>query len=233
MSDNPLLLLHGALGAASQVSPLIGFLPPTRNCWTVDLPGHGFTELGEETFDIAGFAHSMIQRMDLFKIEQVDVFGYSMGGYVALYLARHFPHRIGKIITLATKFEWTPESAEKETGKLNPEVIEEKVPAFAQLLDARHKAGNWKELLSKTAAMMIEMGNKNPLEESDFKAIQHTVWLHVGEQDNMVSQEETKAVSELLPNGHFIALPDTKHPFDQIDLQSLAQTLESLLGTAE
>ena len=71
-------------------------------------------------------------------IQTIDIFGYSMGGYVALWLARFYPDRVGKIFTLGTKLKWNDEEAEKEIKMLNPEKVELKVPAFAQQLAERH-----------------------------------------------------------------------------------------------
>ena len=55
-----------------------------------------------------------------------------MGGYVALQLANKHPKYVQKIITLGTKFAWDKETAAKEVKMLNPEKIEEKIPAFAK-----------------------------------------------------------------------------------------------------
>ena len=45
---------------------------------------------------------------------------------------------IQKVFTLATKFEWTPDIAQKEIKMLDAAKIAEKIPAFAQLLEKRH-----------------------------------------------------------------------------------------------
>ena len=36
-------------------------------------------------------------------MEQANIFGYSMGGYVGMYLAKHHPGKNNRLITLATK----------------------------------------------------------------------------------------------------------------------------------
>ncbi len=51
-----------------------------------------------------------------------------MGGYVALYLAKHHLQLVHKIFTLATKFHWDETVAANENKRLQPEGIEEKVP---------------------------------------------------------------------------------------------------------
>ena len=51
---------------------------------------------------------------EVITITRADIFGYSMGGYVALHAARRHPERIGSIMTLGTKFAWDTPTAEKE-----------------------------------------------------------------------------------------------------------------------
>jgi pimeloyl-ACP methyl ester carboxylesterase len=83
-----------------------------------------------------------------------------MGGYVAIYLARYYPESVNKIITLATKFIWNETIAAKEIKMLNADKIEEELPDFAVALHKRHAPDNWKTVLEKTAAMLIEMGKR-------------------------------------------------------------------------
>ena len=77
-----------------------------------------------------------------------------MGGYVALSAAIKAPRRFSKIITLGTKFSWSPAEAKKEIQLLNPEIIQEKVPAFANRLSHIHGKEHWQNLMLKTAQMM-------------------------------------------------------------------------------
>nr|MCU0399335.1 alpha/beta hydrolase [Cyclobacteriaceae bacterium] len=134
----PLLLLHGALGSKSQLEPLRQKLEQNRRIvFTLNFSGHS-GEPFQIDFGIAAFADDVIRFMNKQLLSQVDVFGYSMGGYVAVWLAHKFPERIGKIYTLGTKFDWSPESAQKEVRKLDPIKIQEKIPAFARILEHRH-----------------------------------------------------------------------------------------------
>jgi enterochelin esterase-like enzyme len=107
-------------------------------------------------------------------LEKPTVFGYSMGGYVALYLAHSQPTLLGNIITLGTKFEWTPKIAQKEIKMLDAKVIIEKVPKFAEALKTRH-GNDWELLLWKTATMMVDLGNTNALSLEDISLIENHV----------------------------------------------------------
>ena len=224
---NPILLLHGALGSLSQLEPLKKQVETNRTpVFTMNFSGHSGRPYSPDGFGIEVFAHDVLHFLNEHKIEQVDIFGYSMGGYVALWLAHLHPTRIGKIITLGSKFDWSPESAEKEIKKMNAEKIEEKIPAFARLLQHRHAPNDWKELLQKTANMMYGLGQKPLLTETVYKSIQHPTAILLGDQDDMADRGYSQQVAGLLPKGMFHLLSNTSHPIEKVDLNLILDYLK-------
>jgi len=123
----------------------------------LDVSDHGAKDFSNG-FGIAAFSKELHEFILKNKLEKTSVFGYSMGAYVALYLSSQHPEILGNIITLGTKFSWSPEIAEKEIKMLDPEIIKEKVPKFALSLEKRH-SDNWIILLNKTAEMILELVN--------------------------------------------------------------------------
>ena len=121
---NPLLILHGALGSASQLDPVKStFEGKGIVVHSLNFSGHGGASF-QSNFGIEQFSSDTLQYLQHHQLQQVDIFGYSMGGYVALWLAKMHPDRVGRIVTLGTKFDWSEESAAKEVKKLNPEKIQ-------------------------------------------------------------------------------------------------------------
>jgi pimeloyl-ACP methyl ester carboxylesterase len=186
-----------------------------------DFIGHGKRDMPAEEFSIRLFAEDLLQRMNDDNVQVADIFGYSMGGYVGLYLAKHYPERVGRIITVATKLDWNLPTAEKEVKMLDPHIISTKVPAFAKALEERHIAG-WELVLQRTSAMMLRLGANPEMSDEDFSSIEHEVLLCVGDRDKMVFIEETLHVFRLLKNGRFCVLPSTAHPIEQLNLQTLS-----------
>lgn len=219
-----LFLLHGAIGSIAQLEPISELLKDNFEIHKLNFSGHGGRGFNNH-FNIKQFAEDVIEYLTENKIQSVDVFGYSMGGYVALYLAKHYPKRVGKIITLGTKFKWDVNIANKEVKMLNPEVISEKIPAFANALEKRHHPIDWKIVLTKTSNMMLEMGLQNPLQLTDFKQINHEVKVGLAIDDEMVSKEETEEVYKTLPNSEIYFLPNSKHPIERVDLSLLAEEI--------
>ncbi len=224
-----LLILHGALGAKEQFYPLAEMFNDDFQIYLLNFSGHGGKAFKNQ-FNIPQFAQDVIEFLKKENINKIDVFGYSMGGYVALYLAKHYPVRIGKIITLGTKFKWTPEIASKEIKMLNSSKIEEKVPKFAEVLKQRNLPNDWKEMVTKTAQMMVEMGENNVLSIEDYKSIKHFVKIGLADKDEMVSYDETIEVAEALPNAKYFQLENSYHPIEKVDLQLLIKEICSFLS---
>ena len=187
-----------------------------------DFSGHGSAAMPDGPFSIELFAADALQYMNERQIDKVCVFGYSMGGYVAMYLAKQYPEKISKVITLATKWHWDEDTAAKEIQMLNPEKIAHKLPAFAATLVQRHAPNDWKDVLQKTTEMMIALGKDNTLKVDDHAAINIPVLLMLGDRDKMVSLDETLAVYKTLPAAQLAVLPGTPHPIEQTDAALLA-----------
>lgn len=215
-----ILLLHGAIGSAEQLQPLAKALSNTYIVHTFNFSGHGGNPI-DGTFSIEKFAGEVVDFLAENNLAKVSIFGYSMGGYVALYVAKHYPEKVDSIITLATKFQWDKDIAAKEIKMLQPTIIEEKLPAFAKQLHDRHQPTSWKTILEQTAQMMIEMGNNNPLQAVDFTALTCKVLLMIGDRDKMVSLAETIDTYKLLPKAQLAVLPNTTHPIEQVDIQHI------------
>jgi len=217
----PVLLLHGALGSKDQLDPLKTVLEESgHEVYALNFSGHG-GEPFREPFGIEGFSEDVLHFQEDKGLKTADIFGYSMGGYVALWLAHRHPDRVGKIVTLGTKFDWSPDAAAREIRKVNPDKIEEKVPAFARILQRRHAPHDWKELLHKTAQMMTQLGAGPLLTIEMLKTIPHQVSILLGDLDDTSDLTFSQSVAEALPHGKFSLLEKTPHPLERVDVKLL------------
>jgi pimeloyl-ACP methyl ester carboxylesterase len=222
---DPILLLHGALGSRDQLEPLRESLAAGRDVHCMNFSGHGGAPFPSAPLAIPLFADDVLWWMKSREILRVRIVGYSMGGYVGLYLARHFPERISSVATFATKFRWNKETAAKESAMLDPAAMRAKVPAFAAALAARHSEARWEELVRATAAMMLELGETPALSAGDLRAIEQPALLGVGDRDAMVSIDETAEAARDLRHGSLLVLPSTPHPIEKIPVGLLASAL--------
>ena len=225
----PIVLLHGALGAQVLFTALKKELSNEFEVFTFDFSGHGKVSFSEEGFGIEVFAKELQDFITSNELVNVPIFGYSMGGYVALYLAATASTDISKIITLGTKFEWTPESAAHETARMNPEVMEEKIPAYTQSLQQRH-GNEWKQLVYQTAGMMIDLGESPLLGTEELAKIKQKVYVLRGEQDHMVSKAESEKTVQQIPSAEYFELEHIPHPLEKTDPKLLAKEIRFILN---
>jgi esterase/lipase len=227
-----LLLLHGAIGSKEQLQPLAELLKNDFTIHALNFSGHGGEQMPEK-FSMDVFKDDIVRYIEKQNIERINIFGYSMGGYVALYLAKHHPEKVNKIFTLATKFLWTSEIAQREIKMLDAIKIAEKIPAFGETLEKRHYPNDWKIVLQKTVDMMNTLGNNNPLTQNDFETIENAVLMGIGDRDNMITLEETIAVYRKLKNTSLIVLPNTSHPIEKMDIERLSREIKIFFGNAD
>jgi pimeloyl-ACP methyl ester carboxylesterase len=223
-----LILLHGAIGAQQQLDQLAALLTPHFVLHRPNFSGHGGMPYADD-FSMEQFSKELLLYVQSLPpaeiLTGVCVFGYSMGGYVALLAAQQQPALFSTVVTLGTKWKWDEGIAENETALLNPGRIEAKLPAFAAQLENRHAPNDWKELLHKTADMLLGLGRNNPVESIDLSVLQIPLLLLVGDRDTSVSLAETKDMMARLPKGAMGVLPHSHHPVEKVNLRLLYQMI--------
>lgn len=226
-----ILLLHGALGSAASLNPLKEILEKDFEVFTYTFKGHGECEILHEDFTISNLANEVLVFLEENSLEKIAVFGYSMGGYVGLYLAKNFPEKVEKLYTLATKLNWTIEGSIKEAAMLNPIKVKEKVPKYALALEQLH-GSNWEILMGKTATMMLNLGKNPAIIESDYEVIKVPVLISVGDKDEMVSIEESAFAFRKIPKGLFYVMPNTIHAIEKVDVNQVALQIKNFIKIA-
>lgn len=216
-----ILFLHGALGSKLQFSPLMQKLSDKYDCYSLNFAGHGGEMIPAQGLTFQTFAKNILDFLDANNLDKVNLFGFSMGGYAALYFAHLHPTRVQKIMTLNVKFNWDPITTAKETGMLDPDKMFEKVPAFANNLMVLHGMNIWKNLLKSTSDMMKKLSETIVMSEEELKEIAHPVLLGIGDRDNTSSVKETLDVYLKMQKAQLWVLPNTAHPFERVDLDVL------------
>lgn len=222
-----LVLIHGAIGGGNQMIPLKEALKNDFDVHILEFDGHGDKAQANVPFTLPGF----VQQLNSF-IHSIGnsahVFGYSMGGFVALQAAVNGNGAIKSVCTLGTKMSWNEEIAENETKQLNPKTIKEKVPRFYEVLESRH-GEHWIEVLDRTAIFINALGQDNPMNQSTVSKITCPVQLLLADKDQMVTELETAAVQEWIPNSTFEVLENSQHPIERVDLANLSKQIVTFI----
>lgn len=101
----PLLLLHGGLfNIDLQFGELLPGLAEERQVIATDFQGHGRTGDIDRLLTTADLASDVVGVLRHLGVSQADVFGFSVGGAVALYLAIKHPELVRKLIVSSVSF---------------------------------------------------------------------------------------------------------------------------------
>ena len=111
------LLIHGFLEDLHMWDDLLEHIPGSKIC--IDLPGHGNSSLTHEA-SIESMAKACIDVIKHENMEQVEIIGHSMGGYVSCEILRLIPDKVQSI----TFFHSTSRADSHEKKKNRDRAIE-------------------------------------------------------------------------------------------------------------
>src|SRR5699024_4531025 len=137
---------------------------------------------------------------------------------------KKYPEKMNKIVTLGTILQWNKDVAEKECRLLNPEEMEEKIPAFVQHLKQQHPNG-WKKVVNNTREMLQLLGQHPLIKKEEWQRIAVPIRLLMGDGDTTAGLKRTAEIYKQLPDAQLGVLPNTSHPFDTVNKELLAMLL--------
>lgn len=117
--DRCVVLLHGYLESLLVWEEFVPLLYKNVRVITLDLPGHGISEVKGETHTMEFLADTVADGLRALGIERCTVVGHSMGGYAALALLERYPEMLDGIVLLSsTPNADTPEKAENRRREI-------------------------------------------------------------------------------------------------------------------
>jgi pimeloyl-ACP methyl ester carboxylesterase len=125
-SGDPLILLHGGVGASEMFGPILDRLAAGRRVITVDLPGHGHTADPERPLRYEEMADQIGGLIGHLGLDQADLMGLSLGGGVALRTSIQHPGLVRRLVLVSAPFRqdgWYPEVVAGQ-AQLGPEAAE-------------------------------------------------------------------------------------------------------------
>ncbi len=219
----PLLLLHGANGSAATMQPLA---EPLQQRTTVpvralDLVGHGGRPVPER-FGVEDFAADVIATMDRDGIAQAVLLGYSFGGYIALYLARHHPRRVAGVCTLAAKLRFDAKTVQHFVHLADPARLSRPGNPRAAQLAQDHHPQDWRRISENNRALFKALGAIPSLTDDDLRAITAPALVISGELDQLVTPQETLEIAGLIPRSEVATFKGFGHPLAAVPLDRVA-----------
>ena len=111
-----IVLLHGYLESMLVWEDFVPLLYKKARVITLDLPGHGISQVMGECHSMEFLADTVKEMLDSLGVERCTLVGHSMGGYVALAFCQKYPERLDGVVLLSS----TP-NADSEEKRANRE----------------------------------------------------------------------------------------------------------------
>ena len=204
-TGRPLVVLHGAFGCASDYPALAR----NRQQIAVELLGHGHTADIDRPLSIENMADDVAAFLKHLKFERVDVFGYSMGGNVALALAIRHPNLVLSVAINGANFAPIQQAYEPKAFKQFTNLPSDFAPA--PLKDSYDKVApdpkHWPVLVAKVRKMGLEWTG---FSREQLQSIKAPVLITLGDRDN-VRPEHAVEMFRLIPNARLAVFPDGDH----------------------
>lgn len=220
-SGPPVLWLHGFPLASSMFEKQLG-IGKVRHLMP-DLPGFGQSRVTGSTTSMEDYAHLAIELLDRRGIDRAVVAGFSMGGYIALALARLAPERLRGLILIDTRETADTEEARKgrydtiakvrEQG-IQP-VIDSMLPkmltpnAPQEMKDRVREIMNSSSVEGVIAALQAMAGRPDSSELLPGIAV--PTLIVVGEQDPITPPADAERMAKAIPNARLVTIPNAAH----------------------
>jgi len=182
-SGQPVVLLHGGLGAIEMFGEVLPALAAKRQVIAVDLQAHGRTADIDRLMRYEAMADDIAALIAHLGSRKVDVMGYSLGGGVALRTAIQHPDVVRKLVVVSTPFKrdgWYPEIlvGQAQMGAAAAEPMKQ-TPMYQTYSNLAPKLEDWPVLLSKVGNLLLQ-----PYDWStDVAAIKAPVLIVAGDAD--------------------------------------------------
>jgi len=157
-TGEPLILLHGGVGATEMFGEILPALSSSRRVIGVDLQAHGRTADIDRPLSLEAMADDVAALMKHLGIEKADVMGYSLGGGVALRTAIQHPGVVRKLVVVSAAFKregWYPEilagMAQMGPGAAEPM---KQTPMYQLYARIAPRPGDWPVLLTKLGELL-------------------------------------------------------------------------------
>jgi pimeloyl-ACP methyl ester carboxylesterase len=204
----PLVLLHGGLfNIDLQFGPLLPSLAADRQVIATDFQGHGRTNDLDRPLTSSDLASDVIGLLRHLEVPQVDVFGFSIGGAVALHLAIRHPEVVRKLVVSSVSFH--PDGDRVENSEAVDELTVEMIAGTPMEQEYRAKSPHpdgLQGLLDKLGAYDPGFGGWS---DDDIRGIAAPTLMTVGDCD-AVKLEHAVRFLQLRGggvNGDFVGVP--------------------------
>ena len=208
-SGQPLVLLHGSFGFIEGWATVLPTLVKTHQVIAVELQGHGHTNDLDRPLTYEQMAEDVAALLQQLKIKDADLFGYSMGGTVALGIAIRHPELVRKLAILGSCAGSPRDAFEPEAYKQYQSIPADFAPPVLKAPYDRMSPdpSQWLVLVAKVKNMGRDFKGYSAAE---LKTIKAQALIMFGDREG-IRPEHAVEMYRLIPNSQLAIFPGGDH----------------------
>lgn len=232
----PFVLIHGYPLDRSIWAEVAPLLERDYDLIMPDLRGFGDSELLEADHSIVDYASDIAGLLTHLKIKKAYVAGHSMGGYVALALARAFEDRVQGLAMISSQMAADPADRKEARYTSADQVMAEGVESVAESMSMKLSADPAIQDFTRQVifrqrprglANALRAMAERPDSSDIFAAFPFPVVIVHGDADQLIPVERAREMKAALPAAHYVELPQVGHMAMMEDPKGLAQALQA------
>ncbi len=212
--DGPaLILLHSGGMSHSEWQPQLPLFEKYYHVICIDQPGHGASLMQATRLSIQECGLAVLNVMAQLQIEQAHFCGSSMGGATTLWLARHYPEKISKMILYRVNYRKNAGTFEQTNLMANPEYWQ-KVGLDGYLSKLHEAQGNkesWKQVVQRVSEALDPEHSDHNHTIADLNKMQMPCLIVCGDRDPLVPIADLLAMYAAFPHADLWIMPHASH----------------------
>ena len=188
-SGQPLIILQGVTGPISRLGHCYPELMKKYQVIAVDNRGEGKSTDTDQPFTYENMASDINQLLEQLHIDSALVWGCQNGSLVGLHLAKDYPKKVKKLLTIGMYIQ-------QDSFAVNPSI-------FKNIEKNREES---KDPRDKKAYSLLSRRDYPNIPFSELSSIKTPVLL-IGADKGTIVKEHVLKISRSLPNGQFCYLP--------------------------
>lgn len=210
-TGKPLVLLAGGFMTIEAMGQVLAPLSSSRQVIAVELQGHGHTADIDRPLSFELMADDIAALIKHLELERADVFGFSLGGGVALQTAIRHPEVVRKLVLASTPYKregWYPEVL-AAMASMNAEAVIVSPPTFvAKMRQLLTEDYDWAEDVSAMRVpTLIMIGDADSVRTAH--AVEMFGLLGGGKTDGAMGGRPPSQLAVLPATTHFTILART------------------------
>jgi len=244
-NGTPLVFIHAFPLSKTMWQPQVDALKDTYRVITIDLGGHGESDivLWNDTLD--DYAKNVIRLLDHLGIVQAVFVGLSMGGYTLFSIYRHYADRVKALVLADTRAQADTEEGKAGRQSMAEVAFKDSASAIADLMLPKLLAPATIEqrpeiveqvrqmiLQTSTAGIVVDLVAMAARPDSTdlLSTITCPTLVIVGEDDQATPVAESQYIAQRIPGSTFVTIPQAGHLSNFEQPAAFNQALNSFFG---